>query len=137
MSAENVEIVRRVWEAVRREDTEAVLALYDEEIEYDFSRSPFRSVGISRPAYRGHEALRALFRERYDDWERVEDHCQELIEANDQVISVVTSRGRGRESGIEVEGTHVGLWSLREGKVIRVRWFGTLDEALAGAGLPE
>ena len=137
MSQENVKIVRRVWDAVGRDDTESVLALYDEDVEYDFSRSPFLSAGISQPAYRGHDALRDLFRERYEDWEQVEDHCQELIEANDEVISVVTSRGRGRESGIEVDGTHVGLWSLRDGKVIRVRWFGTLDDALAAAGLPE
>src|SRR5687767_14369884 len=95
MSQENVEIVRRVWDAVRREDTEAVLALYDEDVEYDFSRSPFQSVGISQPAYRGHDALRALFRERYDDWEQVDDHCQELIEANDEVISVVISEAEG------------------------------------------
>jgi ketosteroid isomerase-like protein len=132
MSQENVEIVRRVWEAVRRDDTEAVLALYDEDVEYDFSRSPFQGA-VGQTAYRGHEALRRLFRERYDDWQRIEDHCQELIEANDGVISVVTSQGRGRESGIEVERTHVGLWTLRDGKVVRVRWFGTLDEALASA----
>ena len=137
MSRENMEIVRRVWEAVGRNDAEAVIALYDEEVVYDFSHSPFQSAGISQPAYRGHDALRGLFRERYQDWEQVQDHCQELIEANDEVISVVTSRGRGRESGIEVEGTHVGVWSLREGKVIRVRWFGTLDEAFAAVGLPE
>ena len=135
MSQENVEIVRRVWDAVTRADTEAVLALYDEDVEYDFSRSPFQSTGISQPAYRGHDALRALFRERYEDWEQVEDHCQELIEANDEVITVVTSRGRGRGSGIEVEATHVGLWSVRGGKVIRVRWFGTRDEALDAARL--
>ncbi len=137
MSQENVEIVRRIWEAVARDDTEVVLALYDEDVEYDFSRSPFQSAGISQPVYRGHDALRGMFRERYEDWEQVTDHLQELIEANDEVISVVTSRGTGRESGIEVERTHVGRWSLREGKVIRVRWFGTLDEALAGAGVRE
>ena len=85
--------------------------------------------------YRGHDALRDLFRERYETWEQVEDHCQELIEADDEVISVVTTRGRGRESGVEVEGTHFGVWSLRAGKVIKVRWFGTRDEALEAVGL--
>lgn len=137
MSRANVEIVRRVWEAVAHDDPEAVLALYDDDVEYDFSRSPFQSAGISQPSYRGHDALRALFRERYEDWQQVVDHCQQLIEANDEVISVVTSRGRGRESGIEVERTHFGVWSLHGGKVTRVRWFGTLSEALAAAGQPQ
>ena len=87
MSRENLEVVRRVWAAVRRDDAEAVLALYDEDVEYDFSRSPFQSAGISQPAYRGHDALRDLFRERYEDWQQIEDHCNELIEAGDEVIS--------------------------------------------------
>ena len=134
MSQQNLEIVRRVWDAVRRKDTEAVLALYDEDVEYDFTRSPFQSAGLGQTAYRGHAALRSLFRERYEDWDQIEDHCQELLEAGDEVISVVSSRGRGRESGIEVDRTHVGVWSLRDEKVTRVRWFGTLDEALEAVG---
>ena len=136
MSQENVELVRRIYEATGAGHAEEVLALYDEEVEYDFSRSPFQAI-LNRPAYRGHDAIRGFFHERYEYWQQAEDRCQELIEANDEVISVVTSRGRGRESGIEVEMTHFGVWSLREGKVIRVRWFGTLDEALAAAGLSE
>jgi ketosteroid isomerase-like protein len=53
------------------------------------------------------------------------------------VISVVTSRGRGRESGIDVEQTHYALWAFDAGKVTSVRWFGTRDEALEAAGRPE
>jgi ketosteroid isomerase-like protein len=35
MSQENVEVVRKAWEAYRRRDNEAALALYDPEIEVD------------------------------------------------------------------------------------------------------
>ena len=51
------------------------------------------------------------------------------------MISVVTSRGRGRQSGIDVERTHYALWSIDAGKVTSVKWFGTRDEALEAAGL--
>ena len=37
MSEENVEVVERVFEAVARHDTEAVLDAYDPDIEHDFS----------------------------------------------------------------------------------------------------
>jgi ketosteroid isomerase-like protein len=40
MSQENVEIVRRMYEAEARRDYETVLALYDPAIEFDDSRSP-------------------------------------------------------------------------------------------------
>jgi ketosteroid isomerase-like protein len=38
MSRENVEVVQRLFDAIGRRDSEAVLALYDPEIEWDASR---------------------------------------------------------------------------------------------------
>ena len=133
MSQENVEIVRRVYEATARHDTATVLAAYDPNIEWDFSRSPFRDV-VNQSVYRGHEGLRTFIRERYEEaLQSVEDHCDELIDAGDQVISVVTSRGRGRASGAEVERTFAAVWTIRNGKIIRVEWLGSRAEALEAA----
>jgi ketosteroid isomerase-like protein len=138
MSEENVEIVRRAFDAVARRDTEAVLALYDPEVEWDSSRSPLTRVdGKSWRVFRGHEGLRHYFRERMEAWETVGDDCEELIDAGDQVISVVTSRGRGRVSGIDVEARMARVWTIRGGKVIRVVWFETRAEALEAAGVSE
>ncbi len=69
--------------------------------------------------------------------EEIEDDCEELIDAGDQVISVTTTRGRGRRSGIEIEGTNASIWTIRDGKIVRVAWFGRRDEALEAAGLSE
>ena len=133
MSEQNVEVVRRVYEAVAGGNSEAVLAQYDPDVEFDFSRSPFASV-LNKSVFRGHEGLRNFIRERYEAFDMTEDDCQELIAAGDQVISVVTSRARGRESGVDVEQTHYALWSIDAGKVTSVRWFGTRDEALEAVG---
>ena len=138
MSQANVEIVRRVYDAVARHDTATVLAAYDPEVEWDFSRSPFEGL-LRQGVYRGHEGLRSFILERYEEaWGEAEDVCEELIDAGDEhVVSVVTSRGRGRASGAEVELTHAGLWAIREGKITRVVWFPTRAEALEAAGLQE
>ena len=137
MSQENVEIVRRVYKAVRKGDTEGVLAAYDPAVEWDFRASPFRDF-LKQNVYLGHEGIRRLIQERYDDaWAEVEDHLDELIDAGEQVISVVTSRGRGLASGVDVEREHAGLWTIRAGKIVRVAWFGTRTEALEAAGLSE
>ena len=136
MSQENVEIVRRVYDAVARGDAETVLALYDPAIEWDFSQSPFRSL-FMHDVYRGRDGLRSFIRERYEEaWESVEDELEELIEAGEQVISVITSRGRGRASGLEVEKMHAGLWTVRGGRVVRVEWM-SREKALEAAGLEE
>jgi ketosteroid isomerase-like protein len=135
MSEENVEIVRRVYDAAARGDTAIVLALYDPDVEFDASRGRWADLG-GRGVYRGHEGLRTAFREYYEAWETLEDDCEELIDAGEHVISVVTSRGRGRASGAEVETTQYGVWTIREGKIVRVAFFSSRAEALEAAGVP-
>ena len=76
-------------------------------------------------------------RDRYEAWESIEDECEELIDGGDHVVSVVNSRGRGRASGVEVELTHAAVWTIGQGKVVRVAWFGTREQALEAAGLSE
>src|ERR1044072_9876569 len=102
MSQENVEIVRRVYEAAARGDTETVLELYDPDVEWDSYRSPVGTL-MGRGLYHGHDGLRAFFREYYDAWERLEDSGEELIDAGDRVVSAGITRSRGRASGLEVE----------------------------------
>ena len=136
MSEENVEIVKRIYEAVGRGDVETVLGLYDPKVEFVFTRSPFGEF-LKYDVYRGHDGMRRMFRERYDDaWRKVEDELEEVIDAGGQVVSVVSTHGRGRVSGAEVEMTHAAIWTFRDGMVVRVEWM-SREEALEAAGLSE
>ena len=138
MSQENVEIVRRVYDAAARRDTEEVLALYHPDVEWDGSRSRWAEVLPGTAQFRGHEELQKVFRMYYEMWESFEDDVQELIDSGDNVVSVVTSRGRGRASGVDVEWAgNSGVWTVRDGKVIRVVWFPSREAALAAVGLLE
>ena len=136
MSQESVEVVRAVYEAVGRRDSAAVLALYDAEVEFDTARVP--SVGlVGGDVYRGHDGLRRWFREWNEAWEAYGDEVEELIDAGTHVISVVKRRGRGRVSGVDVEWQYVGVWTIRDGKIVRVAWCSSRGEALEVAGLRE
>src|SRR5215210_2022922 len=101
MSQENVEIVRRVYDAAARRDAATVLALYDPDVELDAT-----ALGIAAPpgadagVFRGHEGLRSLFREWHEAWGKIEYDYEELIDAGERVISVVTRHARGRASGV-------------------------------------
>ncbi len=73
MSEENLEVVRRVYDAAGRRDAAAVLALYDPGVELDMSR--LQAVGLmggEGRRYRGHEGLRSFFREWHEAWDNVE-----------------------------------------------------------------
>jgi ketosteroid isomerase-like protein len=136
MSQENVEIVRQVYDAVARRDSAAVLALYDEEIEIDGTRLPEARL-VGRAVVRGHQGLRRVTRSWEEAWESAEDKCEELIDAGERVISVVARRGLGRTSGLRVDTERAGVWTIRDGKVVRTVWFPSKAEALEAAGLSE
>jgi ketosteroid isomerase-like protein len=135
LTAENVEIVRRVYEAAAKRDAPTVLDLYDPEVELDNTR--LQIVGGAGGVYHGHDGLRTFFREWHDVWETIEYDYEDLIDAgDDHVITVVRRRARGRLSGADVE-LHVALlWTIRAGRVIRLEWFPNRAEAVRAAGLP-
>jgi ketosteroid isomerase-like protein len=134
MSRENVQLVRRVYEAIARGDSDSVLAAYDPEIELDFSRTEGVTV-LTQGIYIGHEGLRTADREWHEVWVSLDFECDELIDAGEQVVAVVTVRGRGRESGAEAEMVLYGVWTIDNGKIVRVEWHPTREQALEAAGL--
>lgn len=136
MSAENVEVVRRLYEAIARHDSENVLALYDPYVVCDYSRVGFALT--KGGVYFGHEGLRTVYRDWYEAWEDYEEVLEEAIDAGDRVVSVVTGRARGRASGVAVENAHrAGVWTIQDGRIIRVVWFPSRQEALEATGARE
>ena len=134
MPGENVQLVRRLFEAAARKDSEGVLALYHPDVELDTSRSPLGRL-VGGDAYRGHGGVRRFYRAYDEAWEQIDHDIEELIEAGDQVVSVVTIRARGRTSRAEVDLSMSGLWTVQEGRIVRVTYFQSPEEALAAAGL--
>jgi ketosteroid isomerase-like protein len=137
MSQENVEIIRRMYDAAASRDSPTVLEIYDPAVEVDMSQAPCRDV-IGGRVYHGHDGLRAFYRQWNDAWETVESELEELIDAGDRVISIETTRARGRASGATVELHECGIWTLRGGRIVRVDWLdATREEVLEAAGLRE
>ena len=85
--------------------------------------------------YRGHEGLRRLFGEFREVWGEIEFDYEELIDAGEHVVAIVTRHARGQASGVDLETPLALRWTVSEGKVIRVVWFLTREEALEAAGL--
>ncbi|MDQ3671383.1 MAG: nuclear transport factor 2 family protein [Actinomycetota bacterium] len=133
MSQENVDIVRRVFEAAAQRDAAAVSELYDADVEWDSSGTLPGEVESGGGA-RGYESLQAWFRQWHEAWDDVAYGVEELVDAGDQVVSTVTMRGRGRVSGLEVEHPQYAVWTIRDLKVVKVRWFRTREEAYAEQG---
>ena len=135
MSAENVEIVRRLYEQIAAGNSEGAFEVYDPEIEWDSTRAPWLLELGFDPLYRGHEGVRTALRAFFAAWESIEYRPEKLVDAGDDVVAFVHISARGRASGIEVAYEHPQVWTLRGGKVIRMRVFSDREEALRAAGL--
>src|SRR5438477_11644600 len=102
MSRENVEIVRRMFEAFRNREWAAALEPVDpEEIEMDVTRSPIEGLsGI----YKGREEVAFFWNQWLEAWGGQELDEPQLIDASDQVVNCTAShKFRGRCSGVTVD----------------------------------
>jgi ketosteroid isomerase-like protein len=73
----------------------------------------------------------------WEEFDEAHVEPQEFIETRNSVLAVFTFRGRGKQSGVQVnmEGFH--LWTFRDGKIIRGQGFLDREAALEAAGLSE
>jgi ketosteroid isomerase-like protein len=133
MSQENVEIVRRGYEAFNRGDAEAMVADIAPTFEYSatgvvlgFSDS-FQGPG-------GWKKAVSWLREEFED---THVEIRELVEAGELVLASLTVSGRGKQSGIDTSLDVWQIWTLEGGQVQRGQGFWTREEALEAAGLSE
>jgi ketosteroid isomerase-like protein len=130
MSAENLEIVRRLVEAFNDRDLDAMSAVVDPEGELHTLRAQLEG----RP-YRGHAGLRQMFSDFDQDWEFVQLEAEELRETGDQVVILGRLRARGRTSRVDLDVPIGFVWRLRGGKAVYGRTFSEQADALRAAGL--
>ena len=126
MSPDNVDVVRRAWEAHKRHDNESAFRLYDREIEI---HSPLGEV------YRGADGVREYFRSLFGAMDDTGAEVEEWIDAGDEVIAVMHTWGRGRRSGAPVEEHEFHVWTVRDGRLVRLRIYTHRSEALKAVGL--
>src|SRR5215212_5211325 len=129
MSQQNIEIVRGAWAAFMRHDNAAALGFYDPEVELHGH--------VDGGVYRGLDGVRDFFGEWLAAWDEFSTDVEEWIDAGDDVIAVVYERARGRRSDVPVEQRQWHVWTVRNGKLLRLRIYATRSEALEAVGLPE
>lgn len=134
MSQENVEIVRRVFEAVSRRDVDAALASAADEFVIDWSNS----IGPAKGIYRGKERVREFSTAFLEAFEYVQWHPEEIVDVDESRVIVVNhARVRGRGSGVEVDAVGAQLWTISGGKARSMKLYQSKAEALEAAGLRE
>ena len=118
MSEGNVEVIREVYEHWARGDFYGGAACFDAELEFARYGS---ALGALEGEWRGFEEIRAAGDEYLTAWEHVRSTPERIIDlGDDRVLVLDLQTGRGRNSGAAVEHETAWLFTLREGKIVRV-----------------
>ena len=129
MSQENVEIVRRGFEAYNNGDFETVLGAYDPDVEI---------VTLVLGTFRGRDAIQRIAQENSETMPGTRFDPVDILGVGDQVVAEVDVKGVGRVSGIAPVNERIALvLTFRQGLVIRQEVFRTRAEALEAVGLSE
>jgi ketosteroid isomerase-like protein len=140
MSKENVEVVRRVFEAF-----EAELRRGEDFEDYDLGDvfTPdtewFPVPETPGPtSYRGREGFIEFMRTWIESWQSWTVRLERLIDAdNGRIVAVMHQSATGKGSGVPVEQNAGIVFELENGRVVRMRNFLHLAQALEAAGLSE
>jgi ketosteroid isomerase-like protein len=104
MSQENVELARLGYEAFNRGDIDGLLDLCAPDIKWRDLAT------IDSEAVTGKDAVRAYFETVMEAWEQIRLEPEEIIDlGGDRVVVVSHLTGRGKGSGIEVDGRGADL----------------------------
>jgi uncharacterized protein len=125
MSEENVELVRRIHE--RWDGDESIRELVAEDLEYvnpGYAVEPGTRIG------------RKVFGSVRDTYPDFTFHPERYVDAGDDVVVLGRYTASGEASGIELEGDHGYVWTVRDGLAVRFQWFQSHGEALEAAGVP-
>ena len=131
---DNVALVRRFEESWAKRNLDAALDCVHDELEFDWSDSMGPFVGT----YRGRDGLTRFWTEMQEAWERFSPEMVEVFECGpDRLITLDVVRARGKGSGIDMEARGAMLWTVQNGKIVRVKMFQTKEDALQAVGLSE
>jgi ketosteroid isomerase-like protein len=130
MSQENVEIVRRSYDAGNQGDWDGAFRDTAPDFELTFKAGP------NAGTHRGREEVQSVFQDLLSGFDLWIMEPVEFFESGDQVVVVVNNRlrPRGGTSG-EFEYRNGHIWTIRDGVVVSMIGFATPEEAIEAAGL--
>jgi len=128
MSQENVQVVREAyadfavtgeprWERLH-EDLEA----HDHDV-------------MDAGEYRGHAGFRRWIEDWSSAWAEFSIEPEEFLDVGDRVVMVFRMKATGRTSGVAVQRQDAMVYEVRDGKIMRVDYYNSREQALKAVGL--
>jgi ketosteroid isomerase-like protein len=138
MSRENVELVRAavggpVFDMLRMFGGEEIppeidVGIFDPDLEVSFQPR------VDEQTYDGIDGLVEGWREWLSAWSSYEAHMEEWVDAGDNVVMLVRLRGETKHDNVVIEQPAAVVYTLEDGKVVRLAFHLDRRQALEEAG---
>ena len=134
MALSDIEVIRDQYAATNERDFARAMSHYADDVVL-----VVRGQGIRSGTFEGRKATGSWF----GDWFRTFDRgahfeIKELDEREDGSIRLVAEhQATGRASGVQLQGTIVWLYRLRDGKIVYVEGTGEFDQPQTGPDAPK
>ncbi len=132
MADEDVEVVRRAYDAYSKGDLAAAGSAYSEDTVWDVTR--FRP---DEGVHRGLAELAKYLGSWRETWSDHSFAVERLLDAGDVVVAVIEESGRGRASGAPVTIRYGQVITVREGKIVETVVYRDPEDAIEAAGVSE
>lgn len=109
------DLVTGAYDALNRGDVDGALALLAEDAEWE-EHSELPEAGT----YHGIGEIRTLLESFLESWNDLHQEAEEVRTRRNRVLVFLRLRARGRGSGVAVESRYAHLWTLRQGRAVRV-----------------
>lgn len=130
MRKEDIETVRRGYEAFNRGDLDWMVEHMDPAIVWE---EALEVPGAQ--TYRGVDEVRRYLESLLHNWDEIRYEIEGLQEAPEAVVALVRLVARGKASGAEVDARMAHLHELRGGRGVRVHVYFDREAAWEAAGL--
>jgi ketosteroid isomerase-like protein len=148
VSQQNVDLVRQIWARWEGQNVAALVReqppfeelpdelrtwleeVYDPDVEVSWQAGPDSQI------HRGHAGVVRSIAEWLYEWDEFYFAPKEFIDAGDDVIVPNIQRGRSKH-GVELEQEFTTVFTIRRGRIVRIREYVSKENALKAVSLPK
>ena len=131
LNEDNIEVLKPVYEQWSQGNFRPVTDAYDADLEWGWSEEFPGIAGMERGAEGQSEKLLTWL----STWEHWRVEVEEYRTNGDFVVALCRYIGRGKGSGVDVDTPGAHLWTVRDGRAVRMIVFSDRERALGAAGL--
>jgi ketosteroid isomerase-like protein len=135
VSQEQLDVVRRYFEATNRGDFPSAMAAYTDHVVLVVDDNV---VPTNAGTFTGHEAVGEWFADWFRSFARGYRFRIDEMQANGERVFVVAHHdGRGRSSGVAIDWSLAYAFTIERGKIARLEVYAARSDALKAVGLKE